>query len=190
MLINLYQKEMKLFSFKSILILCLFCIGSQNVYSQQRRLINYTEIGALLQHTNSLNNNSEFNGFRTRTGVTKIIDGHFGLGIALGTDNYRKASGSNYNTLPITINAAYYLKSDLSGLRGDVYGGYAVKLFNNFNRGLTAGAGISYAFYINNGLNLGIQTGYNYQKIDFPPTFIENGFNMGSFRLGLGITFK
>lgn len=180
---------MKLFSFKRLLIL-VFCIISQAVYSQQRGLINYTEIGALLHHTNSLNNNSEFNGFRTRTGVTKIIDGHFGLGIALGTDNYRKANGRNYNTMPIIFNAAYYLKSDLSGLRGDVYGGYAVKLFNNFNRGLILGAGISYAFPVNNGLNLGIQTGYNYQKIDFPSTFIENGFDMGSIRLGLGITFK
>lgn len=182
--------KMKLFPFKHILILGVFCISNLIAYSQQRRLINYTEIGALLHHTNSLNNNSKFNGFRTRTGITKIIDGHFGLGIALGTDNYRKANGGNYNTLPATLNAAYYLNSDLSGLRGDVYGGYAFKLFGNFNKGLTAGAGISYSFPLNKGMNLGIQTGYNYQKIDFLSTFIENGFGMGSFRLGLGITFK
>lgn len=163
----------------------------QNAYSQQRRLINYTEVGALIHNTNSLNNNSKFNGFRTRTGVSKILKDHFALGIALGTDNYRKANGGNYNTLPITLNAAYYLNSDLSGLRGDIYGGYAVKLFSNMNRGLTAGAGISYSVPVNNGLNLGIQTGYNYQKIDFPSTFTtENNFDMGSIRLGLGITFK
>lgn len=176
---------------KYLFILFVACLVSQNTYSQKRRLVNYTEISALIHNSNSLNNNSKFNGFRTRTGVSKVLKDHIALGLALGTDNYRKVNGSIYNTLPITLNASYYLNSDLSGLRGDIYGGYAVKLFSNFNRGLTAGAGVSYSFPINEGLNVGLQTGYNYQEIDFPSTFItETNFNMGSIRLGLGITFK
>lgn len=164
---------------------------SNNAFSQQRRLINYTEISALIHGSTSLTGNPTFNGFRTRTGITKLFNENFGLGFALGTDNYRKSGGGNYNTLPITLNASYYIDPKLSGLKLDAYGGYAVKLFNNLSRGLTAGAGLSYSFPVNAGLNLGLQTGYNYQKIDFPTNFqISENFDMGTIRLGLGITFK
>jgi len=167
------------------------CLMSLSAKSQQRRLINYTEVSALIQSSTSLTDNSKFSGFRTRTGITKLLDEHVGIGFALGTDNYRKANGANYNTLPITLNASYYLNSDLSGLKADVYGGYAVKLFNNMNKGLTAGAGLSYSFPVNKGLNIGLQTGYNYQKIDFPANFmLDNSFDIGSIRLGIGLTFK
>jgi hypothetical protein len=50
---------------------------------------------------------------------------------------------------------------------------------------------LSYSFSVNKGLNLGLQTGYNYQKIDFPANFkIDNSFDLGSIRLGIGLTFK
>jgi len=179
------KKTIKIFFFSAI------CLLSLSAKSQQRRLINYTEVSALIQNSTSLTDNSKFSGFRTRTGITKLLDEHVGIGFALGTDNYRKANGANYNTLPITVNASYYLNPDLSGLKADIYGGYAVKLFNNMNKGLTAGAGISYSFPVNKGLNLGLQTGYNYQKIDFPANFmLDNSFDIGSIRLGIGLTFK
>ncbi len=168
-----------------------FLLISNTALSQQRRVINYTEISALIHSSTSLTGNPTFNGFRTRTGITKLLNENFGLGFALGTDNYRKSGGGNYNTLPITLNAAYYIDPKLSGLKLDVYGGYAVKLFNNLNKGITAGAGISYSLPINAGLNLGLQTGYNYQKFDFPMNFqISENFDVGSIRLGLGISFK
>jgi hypothetical protein len=174
-----------LFFFAALLLL------SSNSFSQQRRLINYTEISALINGSTSLVGSPTFNGFRTRTGITKLMNNNFGIGIALGTDNYRKSGGGNYNTLPITLNASYYIDPKLSGLKLDAYGGYAVRLFNNLNKGLNAGAGLSYSIPVNAGLNLGIQTGYNYQKIDFPANFrISENFDIGSFRLGLGITFK
>lgn len=172
------------------LILLILSIISLNSYSQKRKIINYTELGGLIHSSNSLGDNSEFNGFRTRTGITRIIQDHFGLGFALGTDNYRKKNAGNYNTLPITLNAAYFFNSDLNGLKADIYGGYAVKLFDNLNRGLTAGAGLSYSIPVTPGLDLGLQTGYNYQQIDFPSRFVQEDFNLGSFRIGLGITFK
>ena len=179
------------FSVRILFTLTFILILSHSALSQKRRLINYTEISALIHGSTSLTDNSKLNGFRTRTGVSKLLDDHVGFGFALGTDNYRKANGSNYNTLPITLNASYYVNSDLSGLKLDAYGGYAVKLFNNLNKGLTAGAGISYSFPVNNGLNLGLQTGYNYQKIDFPSSFqLSQNFDIGSIRLGLGLTFK
>lgn len=174
-----------------IFLLSAICMLSLTAKSQQRRLINYTEVSALIHNSTSLSDNSKFSGFRTRTGITKLLDEHVGIGFALGTDNYRKANGANYNTLPITLNASYYLNSELTGLKADVYGGYAVKLFNNLNKGLTAGAGLSYSFSVNKGLNLGLQTGYNYQKIDFPAKFmLDNSFDIGSLRLGIGLTFK
>ncbi len=174
-----------LFLFVALLLL------SNSALSQQRRVINYTEISALIHSSTSLIGNPTFNGFRTRTGITKLLNDNFGLGFALGSDNYRKSGGGNYNTLPITLNASYYIDPKLSGLKLDAYGGYSVKLFNNLSKGLTAGAGISYSIPVNAGLNLGIQTGYNYQKIDFPTNFqISENFDMGSIRLGLGITFK
>lgn len=172
------------------LLLLLIMILSIPAFSQKRKFINYTEIGALLHGSNSLGDGSKFNGFRTRTGVNRIIQDHFGLGFALGTDNYKKQNGGNYNTLPITLNGSWFASSDLSGFKADIYGGYAVKLFNNLNRGLTAGAGISYSIPVNSSLNLGLQTGYNYQEMDFPSTFIEKSFSLSSFRLGAGITFK
>lgn len=176
---------------KNILLASFLLLISQSASSQNRRLINYTEISTLIYANSSLNNSSGLNGFRTRTGISKLLDENIGLGFALGTDNYRKTNGRNYNTLPITVNAFYFLEPDLSGLKLDVYGGYAVKLFNNLNRGLTAGAGISYSIPVNAGLNLGLQTGYNYQKIDFPTNFqISQSFDISTFRLGLGITFK
>lgn len=175
----------------TILFISAICMLSLSAQSQQRRLINYTEVSALIQNSTSLTDNSKFSGLRTRTGFTKLLDQHMGIGFALGTDNYRKANGASYNTLPITLNASYYLNPDLIGLKADVYGGYAVKLFNNFNKGLTAGAGLSYSFSVNKGLNLGLQTGYNYQKFDFPANFkIDNSFDLGSIRLGIGLTFK
>lgn len=183
--------NIKLFSAKSILLACSLLMVSLNASSQNRRLINYTEIGALIYGSSSLSNNSGLNGFRTRTGVSKLLDKTIALGFALGTDNYRKTNGINYNTLPITVNVSYFLDPELSGLKLDAYGGYAVKLFNNLNKGLTAGAGISYSIPVNGGLNLGLQTGYNYQKIDFPMNFqLSQGFDIGTFRLGVGITFK
>lgn len=172
------------------LSLCLLLI-SNVVFSQQRRSINYTEISTLIYNNSSLTAGSAINGFRTRTGISKLLDKNFGLGLAIGTDNYRKSGGGNYNTLPLTVNASYYLDPTLNGLKLDAYGGYAVKLFNNLSKGFTAGAGISYALPINGGLNLGLQTGYNYQKIDFPTNFqLSENFNIGTLRLGLGITFK
>lgn len=179
---------MKLFSPKYLLAISLFIIST--TAQAQRKIINYTEVAALIHSSNSLGGGATFNGFRTRTGITRIIKEHFGLGIALGTDNYKRTNAGSYNTLPITANGAYYFNSDLSGLKADVYGGYALKIFNNFNKGLTAGAGLSYSIPVNNGLNLGLQTGYNYQEIDFSTSLIENSFNVGTFRLGLGITFK
>jgi len=168
-----------------------FLLISNTALSQQRRVINYTEISALIHSSTTLTGNPTFNGFRTRTGITKLLNQNFGLGFALGTDNYRKSGGGNYNTLPITLNAAYYIDPKLSGLKLDVYGGYAVKLFNNLSKGMTAGAGISYSLPINAGLNLGLQTGYNYQKFDLPMNFqISENFDVGSIRLGIGITFK
>jgi hypothetical protein len=177
--------------FFKIFLLSAICLIARSAQSQQRRLINYTEVSALIQSSTSLTDNSKFNGFRTRTGITKLLDEHVGVGFALGTDNYRKGNGANYNTLPLSLNASYYFNSDISGLKADVYGGYAVKLFNNLNKGVTAGAGLSYSFPVNKGLNIGLQTGYNYQKIDFPANFmLDNSFDIGSFRLGIGLTFK
>jgi len=183
--------NIKSFSPGILFLFTVFLLHSNSAISQQRRLINYTEISALIHGSTSLTGNPTFNGFRTRTGVTKLLNENFGIGFALGTDNYRKSGGGNYNTLPITLNASYYIDPQLSGLKLDAYGGYAVKLFNNLNRGLTAGAGISYSIPVNPGLNLGLQTGYNYQKIDFPTNFqISENFDIGSIRLGLGLTFK
>ena len=178
-------------SIRNIILFTAFFQISNSAWSQQRRLINYTEISALIHGSTSLAGNPTLNGFRTRTGITKLLNQNFGIGFALGTDNYRKSGGGNYNTLPITLNASYYIDPELSGLKLDAYGGYAVKLFNNLNRGLTAGAGISYSIPVNAGLSLGLQTGYNYQKIDFPANFqISENFDMGTIRLGLGLTFK
>lgn len=183
--------KIKLFPAKNIRLACCLLLISLSASSQNRRLINYTEISALIYGNSTLINSSGLNGFRTRTGVSKLLDEHIGLGFALGTDNYRKTNGINYNTLPLTIDISYYLDPALSGLKLDAYGGYAVKLFNNFDKGLTAGAGISYSIPVNAGLSLGLQTGYNYQKIDFPKRFqISQSFDISTFRLGLGITFK
>lgn len=170
--------------------LSLFCILSLTGWSQERKVINYTEVGALIHISNSSAAGSPVNAFRTRTGISRIIRDHFGIGFALGTDNYRRTNAGSYNTLPLTLNASYFLSPDLSGLKADVYAGYAVKLFNDFNKGLTAGGGLSYSVPVNNGLNLGIQTGYNYQEIDYPLSFMENSFTIGTFRLGVGVTFK
>lgn len=174
--------------FKHLLTITL-CLSALSSFSQ-RKVINYTEVSGLFHQSNTVGDNSKFNGFRTRTGITRVIKEHYGLGFALGTDNYRKTNGGNYNTLPLTLTAAYFFNSDFTGLKADVYGGYAVKLFNNLNRGLTAGAGLSYSVSINKGMNLGLQTGYNFQQIDYPSTFFQEGFNLGSYRVGLGITFK
>ncbi len=180
---------MKLFPFK-YLFLTLLCLCAFQSFSQGRKVINYTEIGGLIHQSNTFGDNAEFNAFRTRTGITRIISENYGLGLALGTDNYKRSNGATYNTLPITINAAYFFNPDLTGFKADVYGGYSIKLFDNLNRGVTAGAGLSYSVSVNKGINLGLQTGYNYQEIDFPATFFQSSFNMGSFRIGLGITFK
>lgn len=183
--------NIKSFSLRNLFLFAALLLLSNSAISQQRRLINYTEISALIHGSTSFTGSPTFNGFRTRTGVTKLLNENFGIGFALGTDNYRKSGGGNYNTLPITLNASYYIDPKLSGLKLDAYGGYAVKLFNNLSKGLTAGAGLSYSLPVNAGLNLGLQTGYNYQKIDFPANFqISQNFDMGTIRLGLGITFK
>jgi hypothetical protein len=171
-----------------IISISLFC---QVAYAQQKRFINYTEIGLLIQSSTSQSGKSSFTGYRTRTGFTKLVTNHWGLGFTLGTDNYRKENGASYNTLPITISSSYYLNEEFSGLSIDVYSGYAVKLFNNLNKGLTAGGGLSYSFPINKGFNLGFQTGYNFQKIDFPANYsLGESFSLGNIRLGVGITFK
>ncbi len=179
---------MKLSSFKYLFVTSL-ALSTLNSFSQ-RKVINYTEVGGLIHQTNSQGGTAKFNAFRTRTGITRIIQQNFGLGFALGTDNYRRNDGANYNTLPITLNAAYYFNPDLTGFKADIYGGYSIKLFDNLNRGITAGAGLSYSVAVNKGMNLGLQTGYNYQEIDYPSTFFQPGFNLGSYRIGLGITFK
>lgn len=183
--------NIKSFSPRNLFLFAALLLLSNSAISQQRRLVNYTEISALIHGSTSLAGSTTFNGFRTRTGITKLLNENFGIGFAIGTDNYRKSGGGNYNTLPITLNASYYLDPKLSGLKLDAYGGYAVKLFNNLNKGLTAGAGLSYSLPVNAGLNLGLQTGYNYQKIDFPASFqISQNFDMGTIRVGLGLTFK
>lgn len=183
--------NIKSFSLRNLFLFAALILFSNSAISQQRRLINYTEISALIHGSTSLAGSPTLNGFRTRTGITKLLNENFGIGFAIGTDNYRKSGGGNYNTLPITLNASYYLVPNLSGLKLDAYGGYAVKLFNNLNKGMTAGAGLSYSLPVNAGLNLGIQTGYNYQKIDFPANFqLSQSFDMGTIRLGLGLTFK
>ena len=174
-----------------ILFICSISMLSQAVNAQEKRLINYTEISALIHNSTSLSGNPSFRGLRTRTGITKLLTNHVGIGFALGTDNYRKSNGASYNTLPITLNGSYFLNPELTGLKLDIYGGYAVKLFDNFNKGMTAGAGLSYSFPINSRLNLGLQTGYNYQKIDFPANYrLGESFDLGNIRLGIGLTFK
>lgn len=168
-----------------------FFMLSQLVNAQQKRFINYTEISTLIHNSTSLSGNPTITGFRTRTGITKLVNNNLGLGFALGTDNYRRENGTNYNTLPISITGTYYFNEDLTGLSFDIYGGYAVKLFNNLNKGLSAGGGLSYSFPINKGFNLGLQTGYNFQKIDFPSNYrLGESFNLANIRLGIGLTFK
>lgn len=180
---------MKSFSIKYLLILSFYLITFDS-YSQARKIINHTEIGGLIHQSNTVGNNSKLNAFRTRTGITRIINENYGLGLALGTDNYKRNDGATYNTLPITLNAAYFFNPDLSGFKADVYGGYSIRIFDNLNRGLTAGVGLSYSVPVNKGLNLGLQTGYNYQEIDFPSNFFQQSFTMGSYRIGLAVTFK
>lgn len=189
--LNQFFKKIIMKTISKLLFIVSFLMLSHLVSAQQKRLINYTEISALIHNSSSLSGNPSFQGFRTRTGMTKLLSDHLGLGFALGTDNYRKASGASYNTVPITLNGSYFINSDLSGLKLDVYGGYAVKLFDNFNRGLTAGAGLSYSFPVNSRFNLGVQTGYNYQKIDYPANYrLGESFDLANIRLGIGLTFK
>lgn len=174
-----------------VLFIFAFSISSLLVKAQDKKIINYTEISALIHNNSTIATNPSFQGLRTRTGVTKLISNHLGIGFSLGTDNYRRSSGASYNTLPISLNGSYFLNPELNGLKLDVYGGYAVKLFNNYNRGLTAGAGLSYSFPVNSGFLLGIQTGYNFQKIDYPANYrLGESFELSNFRLGLGLTFK
>lgn len=174
-----------------ILLIITFSLSSTWTQAQEKRILNYTEISALIHNNSTISGNPSFQGLRTRTGVTKLISNHLGIGFSLGTDNYRRSSGASYNTLPISLNGSYFLNQELSGLKLDVYGGYAVKLFDNFNKGLTAGAGLSYSFPVNSGFLLGIQTGYNFQKIDYPANYrLGQSFELSNFRLGLGLTFK
>lgn len=175
---------------KLTVVIILFLISS-TAFAQGSKIINYSEVGALINSYTSLDDGSSLNAFRTRTGLSKLITDNFGLGFALGTDNYKRSNGSTFNMIPISLNASFYPNPELTGFRADVYGGYAVKIFENHSRGLMAGAGLGYGFQIGGGRSiLGIQTGYNYQEFDFPSNFVNESFQLGTIRLGLGITFK
>lgn len=180
---------MPLHRYKFLLIIPLFT-AAFTVQAQQSKIINYSEVGALLNSYASVDDGSTFNGFRTRTGLSKLLTNNVAVGFALGTDNYKRSNGSTYNLIPISINASLYPNSNLTGFRADVYGGYSVKLFRNHSRGLLAGAGLGYGFLVGPRTILGIQSGYNYQELEFPSDFISRNFQLGTFRLGVGITFK
>ena len=76
--------NIKSFSPRSLFLFAALLLLSNSAISQQRRLINYTEISALIHGSTSLTGNPTFNGFRTRTGVTKLLNENFGIGFALG----------------------------------------------------------------------------------------------------------
>ncbi len=93
-------------------------------------------------------------------------------GFALGTDAYFRPDnrdgsifGTKFNTLPITANIQNYLLSPDKGVFTDLYAGYAAKIFNNFDNGLTFGLGVGYEFTLTKKLGLRVKTGYNLQRI-------------------------
>jgi hypothetical protein len=76
--------NIKSFSLRNLFLFAALILFSNSAISQQRRLINYTEISALIHGSTSLAGSPTLNGFRTRTGITKLLNENFGIGFAIG----------------------------------------------------------------------------------------------------------
>lgn len=160
-----------------------------------KKIYNINEIEFLIGTGTNNSNISTINAIRIRTGLAAYINQHVSMGVSLGTDNYRNSEGffgTNFNTLPVVLRLGYFKKQDFSGLNADLYSGYAVPVFSDFEKGLTCGAGIGYNFKSGKHSNFGIQTGYNFQQINdlrFSNNQVAN-LNLHSIRAGIKLIFK
>ncbi|MXV49583.1 hypothetical protein GS399_01250 [Pedobacter sp. HMF7647] len=188
-------------SFKILVLLFLFSVlATANASAQRRRGYSYTEIG-YLANINGSTPYGRLNAFRISTGLGKMVTDKVSLGFAITSDSYSEGSSQSdfqdyrsrtyFNVLPITLNAAYFINPDLSGVHLDLYGGYAPAIFRSYNQGFNAGAGVAYGFRISPGFIINAQTGYNYQQLDTGgsgPASIGDA-NVSTIRISVGLMF-
>jgi hypothetical protein len=181
----------QLFTTGILLFLGLVIVNGQT----SKSIYNVNEIEYLIGTGTNDPNISSMNAIRIRTGIATSITQSMSLGISLGTDAYRNSNGlfgQYFNTLPVVGKLTYFKKQDFSGLNADLYSGYAIRAFSNFEKGLTLGTGIGYNFKSRKHSNFGVKTGYNFQQIAhrrFSNNQLKN-LNLHSIRLGVKFILK
>ncbi|MFC5282442.1 hypothetical protein [Pedobacter alpinus] len=178
---------------KRSILLLLILLGSyfQN-FSQTRKTNFGFEIGTLQGVSNNKFTN-QFNAVRVKLSGYRMTNTKYGFGISIGTDAYQRSNYSFdfYNTLPFNLNGIYFFKPSQKGFFTNVHIGYAVKLFDNFEKGFNSGINLGYGFGIGGKTRLNIKTGYNYQSIH-NGKFSNSAYNdlkLHSIPLTVGLSF-
>jgi hypothetical protein len=174
----------------------LFVFNFQNLEAQNnRKSLFIFEIGSIVGVSSNSVINQDFNAFRVKFSGYKNVNEKLSLGISIGTDNYRERGNKNfktfYNTLPANLTGIYFLNSKRENFFADANLGYALPIFDNFEKGLNLGMGGGYLMGLGKKTKLSLKTGYNFQKID-DVQFISNkssDLNIGSIRITLGFVF-
>ncbi|HAC24117.1 MAG TPA: hypothetical protein DCE81_04300 [Cytophagales bacterium] len=132
---------------------------------------------------------------RLRLTASKPFGRHLMIGIGAGLDGYHDPQ---YNTLPVVLDAKYFLTEKIRSLFVSVNSGMALKLSENFTSGFTGAFNVGYRVPSGRRARICLEIGLNIQQFSqvnitvltpFGPEFRNDTFILKTFAVNVGILF-
>ncbi len=150
--------------------------------------LEFIDIDNSITRNDAKENTSNGNSLQTINGY--FITPKFSLGLGIGLERF---NNPNANTLPIFLDARYYLEDNYNSFYGFIDVGFLSKLDNSFRKGGMIGGGIGYKFFVNSNKTFTLLTdlGYYHRLIKIPFDNIPNSSDliMNGFSFSIGTIF-
>lgn len=162
-----------------------FNITKFTYYTINNANLEFIDVDNSITRNDVKGDNPNGNSIQTINGY--FISPNFSLGLGIGLERF---NSPNANTLPIFLDARYYLENDYNSLYGYANAGFLSKLDSSFNKGGMLGAGVGYKFFINSNKTIALMSdiGFYHRLVKIPfnnnpntSDLILNGF---SFSIG------
>lgn len=165
-----------------------FNITKFTYYTINNANLEFVDVDNSITRNDVKGDNPNGNSIQTINGY--FISPKFSLGLGIGLERF---NNPNANTLPIFLDARYYLENDYNSLYGYTNVGFLSKFDSSFNKGGMLGAGIGYKFFINSSKTIALMSDIGYYhrlvKISFDNNPNTSDLIMNGFSFSIGTIF-